>query len=84
MKQIEATLRDVMLLPHDQRTEWLENNEDMINDMLETFVNDSALALDGLQLDPEALQLSMEYVTSLRDLMTTMRSILDDSRKLNS
>lgn len=84
LKQLQASLREVLLMNGDKRNEWLQSNETLINEMLEDFVSDSTLALDGIQLDSEALQMSMEYVSSLRDVMTTMRSIMDDSRTLTS
>ncbi|MDQ3008338.1 MAG: hypothetical protein M3Q81_01960 [bacterium] len=82
IKQIDSTLRQITLMPKPERMDWIEDHQDLVNELLDSFLNDSALALDGLQLDDEALQLSIEFVTALRDTMNTLRSILHDAEKL--
>jgi hypothetical protein len=84
IKQLDSSLRHVLLMPVKDRQAWLEEHENFVNDLLEGFSNDSTMALDGLQLDPEALQLSIDFVTSLRDVMNTLRGILDDAQSLSS
>ena len=84
MKQLESSLKHIVLLPKDERDVWLKDHEELMNELLENFVQDSTLALDGLQLDPEATELSIEFVTTLRDVMNTLRSILEEASSLNS
>lgn len=84
IKQIGLSLEQIMLLPKKQRHAWVQDHETLVNEMLDNFLQDSALALDGLQLDGEAVQLSIEYVTALRDTMNTLRGILDEARSLAS
>jgi len=84
IKQLDDSLRQVLLLSSQERQIWVGEHEGFVNELLETFVNDSNLALDGLQLDPEALQLSIDFVTSLRDVMNTLRGIIDDAQVLTS
>lgn len=84
MKQLERSLKQILLLPKHERDLWLSDHEGYVDELLESFVNDSAYALDGLQLDAEAMQLSVEFVTSLRDIMNTLRGILEEARSLNS
>lgn len=84
MKQLEQSLKHILLLPKSEREVWLEDHEELVNELLESFVSDSTLALDGLQLDPEAMKLSVEFVTTLRDVMNTLRGILEDAQSLSS
>lgn len=84
MRQLESSLKQILLLPKNQREEWLNDHEEYVNELLDGFVSDSTVALDGLQLDQEAMQLSVEFVTSLRDVMNTLRGILEDAKNLNS
>lgn len=84
IKQLDASLRQVLLMSNRDRQTWLNEHEEFVNELLETFVNDSTLALDGLQLDTEALQLSIDFVTNLRDVMNTLRGILNDAHSMSS
>lgn len=84
IKQIIDSLQSVMLLPKKDREKWVTDHEEHVNRLLDTFMNDASLALDGLYLDNEALKLSMDYVTSLRDAMNTLHSILYEHRKLDT
>lgn len=84
IKQLEESLRQVMLLPKKDQMAWLEEHETFVSNLLDSFVTDSTLALDGLQLDSEALQLSIEFVTVLRDVMNTIRSLFSDRTTLMS
>jgi len=84
MKQLEESLKHILLLPKTEREVWLQDHEVLVNDLLESFVSDSTLALDGLQLDPEAMKLSVDFVTTLRDVMNTLRGILEDAHSLSS
>lgn len=84
IRQLEHSLTQVMLLPKKDQMDWLEEHEVFVSNLLDSFVSDSTLALDGLQLDSEALQLSIEYVTVLRDVMNTIRSLFSDRTSLMS
>jgi len=84
MRQLEQSLRHILLLPKIERNTWIKDHEDLMNNLLESFVQDSTFALDGLQLDTEAAELSIEFVTSLRDVMNTLRGILENAKSLNS
>lgn len=84
MKQLEESLKQILLLPKAERETWVLDHEEWVNSVLDNFVQDSTLALNGLQLDQEATDLSIEYVTKLRDVMNTIRGILDEAKSLNS
>lgn len=83
-RQIAQTLEHIMLLPPNKRIKWAEEYHDFLDDLLDSFLDDSMLAMDGLQLDQEALNLSAELVTTIREVMTTLQAILSDARTLES
>lgn len=84
MDQLEQSLKHILLLPKAERDAWVLDHEEMMNDLIDSYMRNSALALDGLQLDSEATALSIEFVTKLRDVMNTLRGILDDAQNLTS
>lgn len=84
MKSLENSLQQVVLMPRNRRQEWLTEHQDFVNDLLDGFVADSVVALDGLNLDTEAMELATEFVTRLRDVMNMLRSIIESSRTLES
>lgn len=72
----------IMLMSKAQRQVWLEENQDFLQDMLDRFVSESFLALDGVELDEQGIQLSIEFVTKLRDVMNMIQSILFGGKRL--
>jgi hypothetical protein len=78
IKQIAENLERVLLMPRKERVSWVQEHQDMVQDLLDSFVNDSVLALDGLQLDSEAMKLSVDFITNLRDAINTVQGILRD------
>lgn len=78
IKQIAENLERVLLMPRKERVSWVQEHQDMVQELLDSFVNDSVLALDGLQLDSEAMKLSVDFITNLRDAINTVQGILRD------
>lgn len=72
----------IMLMSKVQREKWLDENQRFLQDMLDQFVSESFLALDGVELDEEGIQLSIEFVTKLRDVMNMIQSILFGGKRL--
>jgi hypothetical protein len=81
LRQITKSLNDILLLPPRERQSWLDDHEPMIMDLMNSFMDDSVLAMNGLQLDQESMNLSVELVTNLRDAMTKINSIFLGSKK---
>jgi hypothetical protein len=85
IKAIYESLKHVMLLPKAQREDWVQVNQKIIHKLLQQFMDDSVLALNGADLeDPEGRKLSMEYVTGLRDTMNVIRGIFKEPKKLRT
>lgn len=84
MRSLEESLRQVVVMPRAERMKWLMEHQDFVNDILDSYIADSVLALDGLQLDSEGMRLAIEFVTELRDVMNVLRSIIDSTRSFSS
>jgi hypothetical protein len=84
IQQIEQALQPVLLMTKKQRQAWVKENQSLIDQLLDTFVEDAQAALDGLDLDAEGLKLSVEFVTSLRNVMNVLQTILYDQGSITS
>ena len=82
INSLEKELEKIVLLPKKKRVAWLTEDEQFISSMFADFMDDSMVALDGLQLDPQTAQLSTEYVTKLRDVMNVMNAIVKRRQQL--
>jgi len=76
LKQISQGFQRLNELPQTERVVWLTDHELFLSEMMETFLNDTLGTIDGVHLDTEALELSVELVTTMRDTMNMMRSIM--------
>lgn len=84
IQQIKHLLGHVVHMNSQERTRWIEQYGEMVNQAFDALVDDSNLVLDDLPLDDEVLQLSHELVTSLRDALHMMEGILEDKPQLVS
>lgn len=84
ISQIVGSLKYVMLLPATERKKWISTNESMMMELMDSFIDDSVLAMDGLQLDQESMNLSVELVTNMRDAMNMINNIFSGRKKLKS
>lgn len=84
LKEVSKILEQVLLLPTEQRELWVQENGELISEAVDTYIQDSSSALDGIALDPEMMELSKELVLSLRDTMDIIQGILFDRPKLAS
>ncbi|MEN8253620.1 MAG: hypothetical protein ABFQ62_04565 [Patescibacteria group bacterium] len=72
----------IMLLPKIKRQKWVEENESFLGQMFDTFTDDSMMALDGVELDNQGMELSMEFISKLRVTMTMLKTIMGESKRL--
>lgn len=84
VKQINSVLKNIMMMQRDQREEWILENGELVQSAFDTFIDDSNVVLENLNLDDETIELSQELVVSLRDTMQTVESILTDEYLLDS
>jgi len=84
IKELGNVLKDILLLPAEKKQDWLEENGEIMNDSLDSFIDRSNIALHGLSLDDEMMELSSDLVHSLQDTLTVMRSIIREHQKIVS
>lgn len=84
LKEVSKILEQILLLPQDERTAWVEENGEILSEAIDIFVQDSNLTLEEVTMDTETLELSKELVLSLRDTMNIIQGILFDRQKLAS
>lgn len=84
ISQVVDSLKSILLMPKAERKQWASDHEESLTELLEDFMQDASLALDGLYLDNEAMKLSMEFVSQLRDAMNALNSIMRDTQKIKT
>ncbi|PIR58840.1 MAG: hypothetical protein COU69_03510 [Candidatus Pacebacteria bacterium CG10_big_fil_rev_8_21_14_0_10_56_10] len=82
--QVATSLEQLMLLSESERLRWFSDSADHVAELLNSFVDDSMLALDGANLDQEALDLSLDLLNRLREVMMAINHILYDDHQLSS
>jgi len=74
--QITKSLHKLDFMSKAAKMSWARENEMIIEEMLEDFMDDSSLVLERQNLDGESLQLSMELVRSLRETSELLQNLL--------
>lgn len=75
LRQVSEGLRAVLALPEREKQAWIEDNEEFLSEMIEAFLQETMTGLDGLALDSEGLELSVELVSVMRDAMAMVQSM---------
>lgn len=84
IREISRILRNLSLKGTDEHREWLQENEELVSDLAEEFVDESLYKLDGAQLDSETLELSVQVMTSLRETLGLFQAIISSDRELEA
>lgn len=84
LKEISDILRGLSVKSSDERRLWLQENEDLVANMAEEFVDDSFYKLDGVQLDHETLELSVQVMTELRKTLGLFQTVITGSDELEA
>ncbi len=84
IRELGDVLRNILLLPVEQRKLWLDQNGDIMTDSLDTFIDQSNFTMHGMQLDDELVELSADLVHSLQDTLTVLRSIVNEHQEIAS
>lgn len=84
IREISRILRNLSLKSTDERRQWLQENEELVSDLAEEFVDESLYKLDGAQLDSETLELSVQVMTSLRETLGLFQAIINSDRELEA
>lgn len=84
LQGINQELEKIMLMPQYKRLQWANEHEIILTSLLDTFIEDSMMVVDGLDNDDQTIDLSIEYVGSLKDVVYKVRSILYEQDQLES
>ena len=75
MKQIVSYLEKVMLKQKSERDLFVAENKTFIDSLMKTFVDDSNLTLEGMQMDQESAQMSMQLAMDLRKFISLINAL---------
>jgi len=84
IREIQKVLSHVMLLPPKRRVNWVEENGEIIQAAFDSFIDDSNMVLDDMMIDDEALELSQQLITSLKNALSIVENILSEDQTLQS
>lgn len=75
MKQIVSHLEKVMLKNKSERELFVVENKVFIDSLMKTFVEDSNLTLEGMQMDQESAQMSMQLAMDVRKSISLINAL---------
>lgn len=84
IREIAQILKDLSTKGRDERRVWLQDNEDLVIELAEEFVDDSLYKLDGAQLDSETLELSVQVMTELRRTLGLFQTVIGGDEELEA
>lgn len=85
----EKEIKEISQILHSLRGKgeqrrWLKENEDLMFNLAEDFVEESLYKLDGAEMNQETLELSVRVMTDLRQTLTLFQSVLGSEGKLEA
>lgn len=83
VKEVIALLQQTMLQTKTGRQNWLRQNQEIVDELLNDLLDSSLLMIDGMKLDHESLNLSVELVTNIKEALTLMQHLVDQKPVLN-
>lgn len=84
IKQLSRVLHELSVESGDDRRRWLKDNEDLMVDLAEEFVDESLNKLDGAELDGETLELSLHVMTELRKTLGLFQTVIAGDQELEA
>lgn len=84
IQEIFRILRGLSQKSADERRRWLRENEELVTDLAEEFVDDSLYKLDGAHMDSETLELSVQVMTSLREALGLFQTVIGTEQELEA
>ncbi|HCC84454.1 MAG TPA: hypothetical protein DEP87_02125 [Candidatus Pacebacteria bacterium] len=74
--QLSQLLQEVSLKTTRDRRTWVQENEVLISNLITEFTDDSLSQLQGIGTDQETVKLSMDLVSSLRQTLLLLDSLM--------
>lgn len=76
IQQVADALQTIQTQPLTQQQRWLAEHESTVSDLLDSFMDEASGVFDGLTLDREAMDLSMQFVTNVREVMASLQGMI--------
>ncbi len=76
VRQITQALDQAILKNQNQERHWLAENQELIDEFLSDLLDDSMLVLDGVQLDDEGIDLSLDLMHDIRLTLDLMQKVI--------
>ncbi len=74
VKQISLAL-DRFAQASSEGHSWLSDDHELVGQLVDELLDDSLLALDGIQLDPEGVELSVDLISEVRKALSMVEQI---------
>lgn len=84
IRQISQILRSLAAKGKNEPRRWLRENEDLMFDLAEDFVEDSLYKLDGAEMNHETLELSVQVMADLRQTLNLFQTVLSNEDELEA
>ncbi len=75
VKQISLALDRFTQDSSDEGYSWLSDDHELVGQLVDELLDDSLLALDGIQLDSEGVELSVNLISEVRKALTIVEQI---------
>ena len=75
MKQISLHLEKIMLKSKAERELFVNENRVFIDSLMKTFVDNSNLSIEGMQMDQEAAKLAMQMAMDVRKSISLINAL---------
>jgi hypothetical protein len=82
MDIIIKQLHQLLNLSVEEKQEWLDENEQMLRDLLDKFVQHLPLKMEDDRMDKETVQLMIEYTGLLQEMTPMIHNILETRKNL--
>ncbi|MCA9368939.1 MAG: hypothetical protein H6773_02425 [Pseudomonadales bacterium] len=84
IKEIRRILSNVEAMSQLDQDQWVEEYGEMINDAIDSFIDDSQFSLEHAFADDEILALSQELLLTLKETIETVEGIMYAQSQLES
>lgn len=84
MKQVVLYLEKAMLQQAKEREQFVMENKATVDSLMRVFMDNSNLSLEGMQLDDEAAQMSMQLAIDLRKSVSLINALFYEVNGLKS
>lgn len=81
-KQLHKTLSSIAHRAESEQN-WLEANQDLVEGSLDQLLRDSLLALDGIEIDRESIDLSLELISNIKSAVGLIQNLVRAKDKIH-